>query len=115
MSVPLLSLPTDLVGEIFKLCNPLQLFVLSDCSKRTRKLVKPIVANKWKISCLTPMSIYLEDDRRKEFRFKIDEYPKNCYRTFMPIMGSCIYLIPVGLRPLSGAQPPGFRLLYLTI
>ncbi|CAP36107.2 Protein CBG18679 [Caenorhabditis briggsae] len=92
MPVPLLNLPTDLVEEIFNLCNPLQLFVLSSCSKRTRKLVKSKVANKWKISSLTSTSIYLKGNRREEYRFKIDEYPKNCYCLTVSIMGSILHL-----------------------
>ncbi|ULU13542.1 hypothetical protein L3Y34_016205 [Caenorhabditis briggsae] len=92
MPIPLLNLPTDLVEEIFNLCNPLQLFVLSSCSKRTRKLVKSKVTNKWKISSLTSTSIYLKGNRREEYRFKIDEYPKNCYCSTVSIIGSILHL-----------------------
>ncbi|PIC53420.1 hypothetical protein B9Z55_003130 [Caenorhabditis nigoni] len=49
MPIALLKFPSDLLGEVFKLCNPLELYCLSKCSKRVRKSITWRGPRNWKI------------------------------------------------------------------
>ncbi|PIC14137.1 hypothetical protein B9Z55_027151 [Caenorhabditis nigoni] len=50
MPIPLLSFPSDLLRDIFKGCDPFDLYQLSECSKRTRKSIMTNTSkNNWKI------------------------------------------------------------------
>ncbi|PIC54422.1 hypothetical protein B9Z55_003682 [Caenorhabditis nigoni] len=50
MPIALLKFPTDLLGDIFKLCDPFQLYCLSKCSKRTQRSIQLGGTKKWKLS-----------------------------------------------------------------
>ncbi|CAO4363454.1 unnamed protein product [Caenorhabditis nigoni] len=50
MPIALLKFPTDLLGEVFKQCNPFELYFLSKCSKKAQKTVKLGGKKNWKIS-----------------------------------------------------------------
>ncbi|PIC14130.1 hypothetical protein B9Z55_027146 [Caenorhabditis nigoni] len=50
MPIPLLSFPSDLLRDLFKECDPFDLYKLSQCSKRTRKSIMTNTStNNWKI------------------------------------------------------------------
>ncbi|CAO4363434.1 unnamed protein product [Caenorhabditis nigoni] len=49
MPIALLKFPTDLLGEVFKLCDPFQLYCLSKCSKKTQKSIKSGGTKTWKL------------------------------------------------------------------
>ncbi|ULU13466.1 hypothetical protein L3Y34_016165 [Caenorhabditis briggsae] len=49
MPIALLKFPYDLLGEVFKQCNPLELYFLSKCSKKAQKTVKLGGSMNWKI------------------------------------------------------------------
>ncbi|PIC54413.1 hypothetical protein B9Z55_003675 [Caenorhabditis nigoni] len=94
MPIALLQFPTDLIGDILTLCYPFELFILSDCSKKTRKLVKSKVTNKWKIQSIDSTSIDLKSGYiKKEYRFTIVEYPEFHYQQRTLMIGIGIYLM----------------------
>ncbi|CAO4363430.1 unnamed protein product [Caenorhabditis nigoni] len=93
MPIALLKFPTDLIGDVLTLCNPFELFILSDCSKKTRKLVRSKIANKWKILSIDSTSIDLKGGyNKKEYRFTVVEYPEFHYQQRTLMIGSGIYL-----------------------
>ncbi|PIC54429.1 hypothetical protein B9Z55_003687 [Caenorhabditis nigoni] len=49
MPIALLKFPTDLLREVFQLCNPFELYKLSICSKRTQRCVMLGGRKNWKI------------------------------------------------------------------
>ncbi|PIC54442.1 hypothetical protein B9Z55_003695 [Caenorhabditis nigoni] len=49
MPIALLNFPTDLLGDVFKQCNPFDLYCFSKCSKRARSCVKLGNTKSWKI------------------------------------------------------------------
>ncbi|CAO4363437.1 unnamed protein product [Caenorhabditis nigoni] len=49
MPIALLKFPTDLLRDVFKLCDPFQLYKLSICSKRTQRSVMLGGRKNWKI------------------------------------------------------------------
>ncbi|ULU14169.1 hypothetical protein L3Y34_016588 [Caenorhabditis briggsae] len=49
MPIAILNFPTDLLRDVFKLCDPFQLYALSKCSKRTQKSIKSGGTKNWKL------------------------------------------------------------------
>ncbi|PIC54420.1 hypothetical protein B9Z55_003681 [Caenorhabditis nigoni] len=49
MPIALLKFPTDLLRDVFKLCDPFQLYALSKCSKKTQKSIKSGGTRNWKL------------------------------------------------------------------
>ncbi|PIC54431.1 hypothetical protein B9Z55_003688 [Caenorhabditis nigoni] len=49
MPIALLKFPTDLLRDVFKLCNPIELYCLSKCSKRTQRSIKLSGTRNWKL------------------------------------------------------------------
>ncbi|PIC14139.1 hypothetical protein B9Z55_027153 [Caenorhabditis nigoni] len=49
MPISLLKFPTDLLREVFKLCDPFELYKLSKCSKRTQRFIMLGGTKNWKI------------------------------------------------------------------
>ncbi|PIC54424.1 hypothetical protein B9Z55_003684 [Caenorhabditis nigoni] len=49
MPIALLKFPTDLLGDVFKLCDPFELYKLSKCSKRTQRSIMLGGRKNWKI------------------------------------------------------------------
>ncbi|UMM14499.1 hypothetical protein L5515_002278 [Caenorhabditis briggsae] len=50
MPIALLKFPTDLLREVFRLCDPFELYKLSKCSKRTQRTIMLGDTRNWKIS-----------------------------------------------------------------
>ncbi|CAO4373054.1 unnamed protein product [Caenorhabditis nigoni] len=64
MPIPLLNFPSDLLRDVFKECDPFDLYKLSKCSERTRKSIMAYSANNWKIkSSDTEISVVCRDSR----------------------------------------------------
>ncbi|CAO4363429.1 unnamed protein product [Caenorhabditis nigoni] len=67
MPIALLNFPSDLLGEVFKQCDPYDLYFLSKCSKRARSCVKLGGTRKWKISGSDSIEIRCPDGSNYEF------------------------------------------------
>ncbi|PIC54460.1 hypothetical protein B9Z55_003705 [Caenorhabditis nigoni] len=83
MPIALLKFPYDLLGEVFKQCNPIELYCLSKCSKRTRNSVKSGGKINWKISywssekimiCGNGLDYVFKATEKQEDYFKIESY-----------------------------------------
>ncbi|PIC54423.1 hypothetical protein B9Z55_003683 [Caenorhabditis nigoni] len=81
MPIALLKFPTDLLGDVFKLCNPFELYKLSKCSKRTQKSIKSDRTKSWKIEFSDRNEVIIWADRW-EYHFNNSDNPSSYFKTF---------------------------------
>ncbi|PIC54439.1 hypothetical protein B9Z55_003692 [Caenorhabditis nigoni] len=81
MPIALLNFPTDLLGEVFKLCNPFELYFLSKCSKRARSCVKLGGTKHWKIGCCCCSTVSIECEDNMIYDFLQTKEPNYYYDT----------------------------------
>ncbi|PIC54459.1 hypothetical protein B9Z55_003704 [Caenorhabditis nigoni] len=79
MPIALLKFPTDLLRDVFKQCNPFELYCLSKCSKRARNSVKSGGKMNWKISYWGSKEIGICGDGWNYF-FEANEEPENYFK-----------------------------------
>ncbi|CAO4363445.1 unnamed protein product [Caenorhabditis nigoni] len=79
MPIALLNFPTDLIGDVFKECNPFELYSLSKCSKKVRNIVKLGDTKKWKISYWGWKEIIIHGDGSK-YIFSPTEKPEDYFK-----------------------------------
>ncbi|PIC53418.1 hypothetical protein B9Z55_003129 [Caenorhabditis nigoni] len=80
MTIALLNFPSDLLGEVFKLCNPFELYLMSKCSKRARRSVTLGGTRHWKISYYESKNIWVRCGE-DEYLFKHTTNPHELYKT----------------------------------
>ncbi|CAO4363455.1 unnamed protein product [Caenorhabditis nigoni] len=79
MPIALLKFPTDLLGEIFKECNPFELYNVSLCSKRVRIVLKSRMPRCWKISSdFIAIGVICRND--DAYKFEVARSPEDCYK-----------------------------------
>ncbi|PIC32494.1 hypothetical protein B9Z55_012804 [Caenorhabditis nigoni] len=86
MPIALLKFPSDLLREVFKLCEPFELYKLSKCSKRAQRSKKLGGPKNWKIRfssrrhviiCVDDSNYSFEQTKNPNEYFKI-EYSRMC-------------------------------------
>ncbi|PIC14131.1 hypothetical protein B9Z55_027147 [Caenorhabditis nigoni] len=80
MPIALLNFPTDLLGEVFRLCDPFDLYKLSKCSKRARKSIKLGNTKSWKITFSFQNDMNIWVDRYRNYYFKKTENPEDYFK-----------------------------------
>ncbi|CAO4363443.1 unnamed protein product [Caenorhabditis nigoni] len=78
MPIALLNFSSDLLGEVFMLCNPFELYCLSRCSQRVRHIVKSRKPRNWKLYC-APSRTIVVGCRHNYYKFKETRNPKDRY------------------------------------
>ncbi|UMM15103.1 hypothetical protein L5515_002664 [Caenorhabditis briggsae] len=68
MPIALLKFPIDFLRDVFKLCDPFQLYCLSKCSKRTQRSIKLSGTRNWKIFSGSNRAVIHVDDWRYSFQ-----------------------------------------------
>ncbi|UMM27021.1 hypothetical protein L5515_010485 [Caenorhabditis briggsae] len=82
MPIALLKFPSDLLREVFKLCEPYELYALSKCSKRTQRSIKLRGTKNWKIVYFSGGQVIISVDGSWHYfnrTFYPDEYFKMKY------------------------------------
>ncbi|PIC54458.1 hypothetical protein B9Z55_003703 [Caenorhabditis nigoni] len=82
MPIALLKFPTDLLGEVFKECNPFELYTLSLCSQRIRLILKSRKLRCWKVSCHRSYFVRTIDVMCRDvvYEFRKVRSPEDCYK-----------------------------------
>ncbi|CAO4362724.1 unnamed protein product [Caenorhabditis nigoni] len=96
MPIALLKFPTDLLREIFKLCDPFELYKLSKCSKRAQKSITLGGKRNWKISFFGGNEMFISTGH-SNYYFNKAMIPKNHLLTILGEYTNHIYIeLPVG-------------------
>ncbi|PIC53442.1 hypothetical protein B9Z55_003141 [Caenorhabditis nigoni] len=79
MPIALLKFPTDLLREVFGLCEPFELYKLSKCSKWTQRTIMLGGTKKWKINYWggNAISVYVDDSN---YNFIPTDDPENYFQ-----------------------------------
>ncbi|CAO4363431.1 unnamed protein product [Caenorhabditis nigoni] len=94
MPIAILKFPTDLLRDVFKFCDPFELYCLSKCSKRTQRSIKSGGTKNWKLRfsgdnkiVTTADGLQYDFDKAEKPRdnFKRRYYKRRYLHTYMKI------------------------------